>query len=228
MHVLGAGMPRTGTTSLRAALHQLGLRAFHMQDILVSTEHSKAWLDYVTDQSTFDDLLDHVLKAGFNATVDAPFNHFVDQLVQRFPSAKVILTVRDSKDWAQSMASFNFFMEATRRRPFNFFEPFRTLELLAQRLPRKIQMKPRVFPHLGEREDAYLARMQADWVAQVRKVVPQEKLLIFNVADGWDPLCNFLELPSPQGEFPKLNQGSKVQTLGYVLHFLCWTWPVYP
>eukprot|EP00439_Symbiodinium_sp_Y106_P034895 s6425_g4.t1 len=228
LHVIGAGMPRTGTTSLRAALHKLGFRAFHMQDIMASSRHSRAWLDFVTDQSSFDDLIEHILRSEFNATVDAPFNHFVDQLVQRFPLAKVILTVRDSKDWAQSMAKFNFFMEATRQRPFNWVEPFRSLELLAQRLPRKIKMKPRVIRHVWEFEDEYLARVQADWVQQVEEVVPFEKLLVFNVSDGWGPLCKFLDMPVPPGEFPNLNQGTKVQVWGYLLHFVCWTWPAYP
>lgn len=228
LHVIGAGMPRTGTTSLRAALHKLGFRAFHMQDVMASSRHSRAWLDFVTDQSSFDDLIEHILRSEFNATVDAPFNHFVDQLVQRFPLAKVILTVRDTEDWAQSMAKFNFFMEATRQRPFNWVEPFRSLELLAQRLPRKIKMKPRVIRHIWEFEHEYLARVQADWVRQVQEVVPPEKLLVFNVSDGWEPLCKFLGMPVPFGEFPNLNHGTKAQVWGYLLHFVCWTWPAYP
>ena len=39
----------------------------------------------------------------------------------------------------------------------------------------------------------------------VKESVPEEKLLIFSVKEGWEPLCNFLELPIPNEPFPNTN-----------------------
>ena len=55
-----------------------------------------------------------------------------------------------------------------------------------------------------------------DWVSEVKRTVPPERLLIFNVKEGWNPLCKFLDLPVPNQPFPNTND-SKMIKKGFMI-----------
>ena len=97
--VIGAGFGRTGTLSLKVALEELGLRkCYHMMDALAHLKHSAVWDDAAQGKAVDWDLL----FTGYAATVDWPGCSFYDELLRRYPDAKVILTVRDPDRWYES------------------------------------------------------------------------------------------------------------------------------
>lgn len=132
---------------------------------------------------------------GYRATVDAPTTNLYRELMALYPSAKVILNVRDSADaWWTSVQDT---------------------------LGPMVRLRPRIlaFPVSSMRTGLGLATtIVGMWYSQemygpefyrmhneeVRRFVPQERLLEFNVKEGWGPLCKFLEVPEPDTPFPHL------------------------
>ena len=62
-----------------------------------------------------------------------------------------------------------------------------------------------------------------DWVAEVKETVPKEKLLIFNVKEGWKPLCDFLDVPIPDQPFPNINDSKEQKDRAAKMKFASWT-----
>ena len=99
LKVIGAGFGRTGTTSLKAALERLGFdRCYHMFEFMEHPEHAKYW-----DAASKGKPVDwNALFEGYQSTLDWPGCSYYRDLMQRYPEAKVLLTVRDSEKWYQS------------------------------------------------------------------------------------------------------------------------------
>jgi hypothetical protein len=99
LKVIGAGFGRTGTQSLQVALEELGFtRCYHMTEVFAHPEHAAAWSAARRGESVDWD----TLFAGYQAAVDWPPCAFYQELLDRFPDAKVILTVRDADKWYES------------------------------------------------------------------------------------------------------------------------------
>jgi hypothetical protein len=195
LSVIGAGYGRTGTMSLKLALEQLGLgRCYHMMEVLQIPEAPQQWLDAAegrpVDWAT-------VFK-GFGATVDWPSATFYRQLADVYPQAKVILTLRDPVAWFESTQATIF------ARDFN-------------QMPNKVwgQMATRVVADLFEgrmHDRDHLISVYERHNAEVQRVIPAERLLVYEVAEGWEPLCGFLGLPIPEGALPKVNSREEFAT----------------
>ena len=99
LRVIGAGLGRTGTLSLKAALEELGFdKCYHMTDLLAHLEHVAVWDAAVRGESVDWE----TLFQGYQATVDWPGCNFYEQFMERYPEAKVILTVRNPERWYES------------------------------------------------------------------------------------------------------------------------------
>jgi len=99
MKVIGAGFGRTGTTSLKAALETLGFGpCYHMTEVFAHPWHADVWVAAARGE-TAD--LDAVLE-GYESTVDWPACAFYEEIMQRHPEAKVLLSVRDPERWYES------------------------------------------------------------------------------------------------------------------------------
>lgn len=195
MQVIGAGLPRTGTMSMQAALNQLGYPCYHMQNVPREAGHLQAWDDAVTGRSPMDwqRLFQH-----YEAIVDAPGCFFYADLMRAYPEAKVVLTVRDPERWYTSMMTLWRTME--RLRPLRFLIPklghfFRFVD----------HMSTRFLAGALDRET--LIRLSNEHNAAVQQTVPTDRLLVFQVKDGWGPLCDFLGCEVPDTPFPHLNEG---------------------
>ncbi len=196
MKVIGAGLPRTGTMSMQAALNQLGFHCYHMQNVLKEKGHIKMWKNYISGENEMN--WKELFKA-YQATVDAPACFFYEELLHEFPDAKVILTVRDPDRWRKS---FNVLMKTiTAFRPISYLVPVlrnffnMAFTLLEKHMP---------FSEI-EKDHRQFIENHND---QVKKIVPKEKLLVYRVQDGWEPLCAFLNCEVPEGlPFPHLNEG---------------------
>jgi hypothetical protein len=193
MDVIGVGFGRTGTLSLKAALERLGLGpCMHMIPVLGDPERARLIRKAAEgDDASLDAALD-----GHRSTVDWPGTYFWRDLVARHPDAKVVLTVRDPEDWYDS-AYRTIYRAATAPRPAD------------PDLAAAIDMAHAVVwdgtfdGRFADRE--FAVRVFNEHNDAVRREVPPDRLLEFQVAQGWEPLCALLDRPVPAEPFPRLN-----------------------
>ncbi|MBT8257500.1 MAG: sulfotransferase family protein [Bacteroidia bacterium] len=205
--IIGAGCPRTGTTTLKRSLETLGYsRVYHMKELLVNPQRLKYWeqLD-ATGDTDWDALYD-----GFDATVDFPGYPWYKEHMKRYPDAKVILTVRDFDSWYKSVDSTVF-----RAGPQTPGEKIKMLTKLllssrARKVVKCIKFFKRTFfadrlhNKFGDKE--YARKFWEGHIEDVKASVPADNLLIYDVRDGWGPLCAFLGVAEPADPLPHLNK----------------------
>ena len=191
--VIGAGFGRTGTLSLKTALEQLGLGpCHHMVELFKHPEQIPVW-DAATDGAPVDW---EALLAAYRSIVDWPGCHFWRELVDRYPGAKVVLTVRDPAGWYRSASEtiFRFMQEKPKDDP----------AYQAQwRLVRKMILQQTFGGSVADPELAMDVLKMHD--EEVKRTVPDDRLLVYEVKEGWAPLCAFLGVPVPDAPFPKSN-----------------------
>jgi hypothetical protein len=204
IEVIGAGMGRTGTLSMKHALEMLGYhKTHHMFELMINPPQLPYWKQLHQTRSTdFDTLL-----AGYTAIVDFPGALYYKELMKKYPDAKVILTARDPEKWYKSVSDtiFNYpkGFEKFMMQTVGMFKPevkhiYNTIEYA----------KEAIWFGLFERRFAdkqFALDIYNQWNDDVLRTVPKEKLLVFNVQDGWEPLCAFLNKPVPDASFPRVN-----------------------
>lgn len=195
LQIIGPGFGRTGTKSTKDALELLGFGpCHHMYEVLSNPPQVAHWqainegrpVDYA---QVFD---------GYRSQIDWPGAHVWRELAEAFPEAKVLLTVRPEETWYRSYS----------KTIGKLFTVYKSMELP---------------PHVRDMLDAttgFLMRDTFDGPPQdkqvalaayrqrtqdVKAALPPERLLIFDVADGWEPLCRFLNVPVPETPFPHQN-----------------------
>jgi hypothetical protein len=193
--VLGIGLGRTGTASLKIALEQLGFGpCHHMLELFSRPGDSARWQARARGEPVgWDELL-----GGFRSTVDWPSVWFWRELVRDFPDAKVILTVRDPERWYDSISNTIF---KALEQPL----PEHDLAARGQRIMAKDIIVER---HFDDRplDKAHVLARYAEHNAEVQRSVPAARLLTYDVAEGWAPLCAFLGVPVPDAPFPTVNR----------------------
>ncbi|MCW2877927.1 MAG: hypothetical protein JWQ95_2027 [Sphaerisporangium sp.] len=200
LQIIGAGYGRTGTMSLRAALVRLGCApCYHFTELLTHPDHLAAWVSAVNGApGAWRGPL-----RGYAATTDWPCVAFWRELVDGHPDAKVILTSRDAGVWYDSMTKtiFRVITEGAPggRERFGRLQNGRGIADLA-----RLVVVDRSFGgHIDDREHVIACYERHN--AEVRQVVPAERLLDYQVSQGWQPLCDFLGMPVPAEPFPHLN-----------------------
>lgn len=204
--VIGAGFGRTGTLSLKAALEQLGFGpCYHMYELLAHLDHAGDW-----NAANAGDV--EALRrplAGYRATVDWPGCVFWRELVELYPSARVVLSVRPANLWYRSFRETVGALIA-RPVPDDLPEAFAPIAVgISQGIVRDRSFGPDFDVHDADR---VIAAYEAHNAA-VRAGVPADRLLEFDVAEGWAPLCTFLEVPVPAGDFPNVNDREQFKAL---------------
>lgn len=197
MQVIGAGFGRTGTLSFKRALEQLGFGpTYHMQEVMRRPAHIRQWLQYArTGEADWDELF-----GRFGSGVDYPVSCVWEELAEHYPDAKVVLTVRDPQKWWESTVSTIYGFRTAFPSWFQrAVPPAGGFVDMVDRLVWDGLFDGRI----TDRERALEVFEQH--VEHVRSTCPPERLLVFDVADGWEPLCEFLHVPVPQGPFPHLN-----------------------
>ena len=197
MQVIGSGFGRTGTLSLKAALEILGFDpCYHMEEVIKRPSHVKLWQQIGQDQPVpWEAIFD-----GFQATVDFPASSFYRELLAHYPDAKVIHTVRDPERWYDSTAE-TIYGAATHFPAWSLklIPPLGHFAEMQERLIWQKLFNGR-FP-----DRPYAIKIFNQYTNNVRQHVPPEKLLVFQVKKGWEPLCTFLNLPVPDVPFPHVN-----------------------
>ncbi|SNQ47476.1 conserved hypothetical protein [Frankia canadensis] len=195
LDVIGVGFGRTGTLSLKAALEQLGFGPCqHMDEVLAHRRHT---IPYWTDAADGKPVNWEALFEGCRSTVDWPGARFWRELVEAYPAARVIHTVRDPERWYASAR--NTIFRAVSSTPPNLNEQGRQVVTMMNAL-----IWDGVFGGRFADRDRAL-EIFAEHTAAVRREVPARRLLVFDVTHGWEPLCDFLGVPVPAGPFPRAN-----------------------
>jgi hypothetical protein len=187
--VVGAGVGRTGTHSLKLALEQLqGAPCHHMLEILGDPSQAPAWIDAIDGRPVDWS----AMLAPYRAIVDWPGGSFWPELSQANPDAVVLLSVRDPEAWYRS-ASNTIFLS------FDKVPPELAPWMEAVRRMMRDRFSDR-FDDPTAMMDAFTRHNEA-----VRSGVPAGRLLEWNLGDGWEPICERLELPVPAEPFPVTN-----------------------
>ena len=195
LSVIGSGFGRTGTRSLKDALDLLDFGpCHHMEEVLPSPEQITLW-----HAVSVGEPLDHVrIFDGYSAQIDWPGAHVWRELAEAYPDAKVIHSIRPDESWWKSFSGTIG----------KFLTIYPTMEL-----PPQIRvMSDTIMEMIGvqtfagefaDRDKALAAYHQRE--ADVRAAIPAERLLVFDVAQGWEPLCAFLGVAVPAVPFPRTN-----------------------
>jgi hypothetical protein len=213
--VIGAGFGRTGTASLQSALQDLGFGpCYHMMEVFEHPEHADFWEAALRGEPVdWDGVL-----GDYEASVDWPACTFYEQLMERHPEAKVLLSVRDPEQWYESMRSTIYELAKLSRH-----SPFTRLGLALASLIRfgTFTIRPlQIAQELDE--DTFEGKFEDKHHAievfnrhneEVKRRVPKERLLVYEVKEGWGPLCEFLGVEEPDKPFPRRNDTAEVQRL---------------
>jgi hypothetical protein len=207
LRVIGVGFGRTGTASLKAALQALGLPCCHGFDLLAQPERVRLW-ETVADGQPADW---EEIFSGYQATVDWPGVAFWKELVGAYPDAKVLLTVRDPDRWYDSMDRTILHAVRQSRTPgFEFSAPAKLVTPELRRMIAKVIWQRSFGGRLDGRK--HVIEVFERHNQEVRRYVPAQRLLVYEVAEGWEPLCAFLGVPVPAGmPFPHLNDAVSLQ-----------------
>lgn len=197
-------MGRTGTHTLKLALEQLGFgKCYHMTELL----RKPASLVYFTRAEKGETVDWDTLFEGFQSAVDYPCARYHRQLMDKYPEAKVVHTIRDPESWYKSALETIFWAsKPSPGRIFNMMIRMPFSKNIRQRLP-VLQYNGKLldweFGDINNKE-AVIKRFN-DYNEKTIAGIPKERLLVFNVRDGWEPLCNFLQVPVPSQPLPRSN-----------------------
>jgi hypothetical protein len=202
MKIIGVGVGRTGTLSLKAALERLGFGpCFHGRHVLDHPDRLPLWQDAAAGRpvdwrKVFD---------GYHSTVDWPGASYWRDLIATFPDAKVILSVRDPDRWYDSVSRtiYPMFGSGTDPRSKAAHDVVPGLDMMTAFNRRMIWDGPFFNGRFEDRN--YAIEVFEKHNAAVRREVPADRLLVIEPGDGWRPLCGFLGLPVPDEPYPHLN-----------------------
>jgi hypothetical protein len=197
LKVIGSGLGRTGTKSLQTALNMLGFGpCHHMVEIFAHPQTAPLWIAASKGQPDWD-----AIFANYGAMVDYPGARYWRELADYYPNAKILHSVRDPDQWFESTQATIFAPDSPARHagPLQeFFQSF-TGEF-------RDRMNDRAFMI------DYFHRHNA----AVKQAIPPERLLVYEVGQGWEPICTFLGVPVPDAPFPSEN--ARAGFLGRQLH----------
>ena len=204
LKLIGAGLPRTGTLSQKEALEALGLGpSYHWVNVIADLEHQvELWEQALDGEGRWGEIFQ-----GQLSTVDWPGGYFYRELMDAYPDAKVLLSVRDPEKWEPSFRETIWAMSYG-----DTVMPLlsRARAQIDPRWERYLALVDRMFwgPQGTFSEGREPAQMIAQMIAheeRVKRDVPPERLLVWEVAEGWPRLCEFLGVDVPDTPFPHAN-----------------------
>jgi hypothetical protein len=192
LEIIGAGFGRTGTHSLGLALEKLGFGpCYNTYAVSKNPGHQELWKRAFEGKRVDWD----TIFSAYKSTVEWPAVTFFDQIIQQYPHARVILTLRDPESWYESVQNTLFeAMELSAHHP----DP--------SKRGGGFVMERTFGGRYGDKE--HVIEVYRKHIEHVVEVVPGERLLQFDVRDGWKPLCDYLQKAVPDEPFPKVNERS--------------------
>ena len=195
LKVIGAGLGRTGTLSLKLALEHIGFGpCYHMSEMFGAMRRAMPlWLAAGHGQADWDAIFE-----GYRATTDYPGCTYWRELAARYPEARVILTTRDPDSWFDSVSATIF--SAHHRARFEAdpaMAEFFDLTVFAG-IADVLEDRQAMTDHFRR------------WNQAVIDEVPPDRLLVYTPGDGWEPLCQFLGVPVPTAPYPRVNSREEI------------------
>jgi hypothetical protein len=191
LKIIGAGLGRTGTLSLKIALERLGFaKCYHMGEVMAGGHFDK-WASVADGAPDWDAIFD-----GYAATTDYPACAYWRTLADLYPDAKVLLSVRDPDSWFESTRA-TIFSETVDGMIAG--APPAAQAMFNDALPMAL-----IREHRHDRE-VMTAHFRAHNQAVIDAIAP-ERLLVYEVKQGWQPLCAFLGVDVPDEPFPRVNE----------------------
>ncbi|MDJ0788746.1 MAG: sulfotransferase [Myxococcota bacterium] len=211
LQVIGVGFGRTGTDSLRVALNRLGFPCYHMHEVMRPRNQKShlAFWNRVADAPPGTPFDWQEVFADYRAVVDNPAACVWRELVLAYPQAKVLLTHHPggAEAWYQSTVETIYSTDK------------RTDLVLVRRIVPTMRQMSRMASRLiwgrfyeGKMDDrAAMIERYERHSRDVAEAVPAERLLVYSVDQGWEPLCEFLGVPVPNEPFPRVNDRAEFQ-----------------
>jgi hypothetical protein len=196
LEIIGPGFGRTGTASLKRALEKLGFGpCHHMEEIFANPPQVDHWVKVAAGQKVDWD----VVFAGYRSQVDWPGAHVWRELAAHFPKAKVIHSVRPEEAWWKSFSgTIGKLVDERAGIPL-------PPHIAAMLEAAGVEMIGRqTFGGRITDKDSAIAAYRKR-TEEVKAAIPADRLLVFDVAEGWSPLCRFLDVPVPADPFPRVN-----------------------
>jgi hypothetical protein len=194
LKVVGSGLGRTGTKSMQSALNMLGFGpCHHMVEVFAHPESMQWWIDAAEGRPNWD-----LVFQDYQSMVDYPGAAYWKQLADHYPDAKVLHTVRDPDKWFDSTQATIFAPQSSARADGDsvqsrFFDSF---------------IGP-LRAHIADR--AYMTDHFRRHTEAVKAAIAPERLLVYEVGEGWDRLCKFLGVPVPAEPYPSENSTADFQ-----------------
>ncbi|QIW97342.1 hypothetical protein AMS68_002860 [Peltaster fructicola] len=218
--IIGAGMPRTGTNSFCAAVsHLVDGPSYHVGVQTAATgdeNHVRSWISVLgtrpyrpEDKKHALEVLKHELD-GYVMVTDPPVPQLVPELLELYPDAIVIVTMRDKKSWAVSFAKIIDLVQIDLLAIVFFW--IRSLRLLPTLWHLFTAMNIERYGFIATANDEVLVRQWDAHMEMIKEQVPSEKLFFYDVREGWEPLCKILGKPVPKDmPFPRLNDSMAIE-----------------
>ena len=211
MRLIGAGLPRTATLTQKVALETLGVGpTYHMVDLVRNMPQLRQWQAALDGSPDWDSIFD-----GFDSMVDWPGSYFYRELKAYYPDAKILLSVRSGESWAKSMiATISSFLYGDSL--MHHLSMARTaIDPIYHDYPlmmKRMWRESGIIPDGADPFDAdALARSMERYNAQVQDDF--DDVLVWQPTDGWEPLCELLDLPVPDEPFPHVNDSAGFEAM---------------
>jgi hypothetical protein len=186
LQIIGSGLGRTGTKSLQSALSTLGFGpCHHMVEVFAHPESMRLWVEAAKGNADWD-----AIYGGYRSTVDYPGAQYWRELTAFYSGAKVLHTVRDPDEWFDSTQATIFSPHSPAFHPGPSTEFFQSI-------------LGRFGSHLHDR--GFMTDYFRHHTQEVLAAIPAKRLLVYEVSQGWGPLCEFLGVPVPDVPFPAQN-----------------------
>lgn len=237
MLVVGAGMPRTGTQSLSAALDLLGYKSSHFQTLMDDDRHAAVWASVATGEASPQDAFQFLSHQGYNASVDYPTSDYVEEQLSLYPDAKVILTIRDSpQTWSRSFGVLRDLIRVVEEpfswsfpNPIHLFFPAKYDQLHAVRCHFGVAMLGidpcELVLSANSKNDTWLEEQYEAHVTKIKAMVPPEQLLVFQAQEGWEPLCHFLGVKEiPDQPYPHAGESRIFRRITIAVRIVSYGW----
>jgi hypothetical protein len=201
--VIGAGLPRTGTLTQKLALEQLGFGpSYHWVNLITGPDQVEIWNEAMDGKPAWTRAFE-----GYASTTDWPGGYFYRELMDFYPESKVLLSDRDPESWEKSFSetivafchgeSLVRLLSSARRQVDPHWD--RYLDLVD-----RMFWGPQGTFAAGHDRDQLIKGM-IEHNEAVKRIVPPERLLVWRVTEGWERLCEFLEVDVPDGPLPHEN-----------------------
>jgi len=208
--IIGTGLSRTGTTTIRRVIEVLGFGPCYNSSELFTHPRGMVFWESMEQGKAVDFAS---FFSNYNAIVGYPGYIFAQQILEEYPDAKLILSVRDPEEWYDDIADTVFQAGPSHANQIYAAAVEADKELdpyLADCIRRSHAMQSRILEdgyfegRFAEKE--YAVKRYVQWNEDVKKQFPSDRLLVYAVTEGWEPVCEFLGVPVPEGEpFPHLN-----------------------